>query len=309
MRCSAALTGAGLRLQKVGVHQRQEPVVPGPGLLEVSREQQVDQGGHGGRDLVGHHRDQSVAAGGDDRQGEPVVSRQHGKVLGALAQDIHHLLEVAARLLDAHDVGVPGKPERHAGLKVDRGAAGYVVQADRPGCGVGDGHEMAVETFLGGLVVVGGGAEDVVDADAAHSPGFVHRPCGVVAGGARHHRHPACRDLHHRGHHPLPLRVVQRLGLAGRPARHQEVDPFRDLPVHQRPERGEIDRAGLGEWGHQRGAASLEACHAVSPKSRCSKVKTPVFPGSHSAAAKAPAANASRSRATWLSETVSCGPS
>jgi hypothetical protein len=48
------------------------------------------------------------------------------------------------------------------------------------------------------------------------------------------------RHLDHRGHHPLALGLVQRLGFAGRTACNQEVDPFGDLPVHQRSQGREV---------------------------------------------------------------------
>ena len=121
-----------------------------------------------------------------------------------------------------------------AGQEVDGGAAGDVVEADRAGGGVGDGLEVADEALLRGLVVVGRGREDVVDAEGAHSPGLVHGAAGVVAGGAGHHRHPAGRGLDDGGHDPLALAVVQGLGLAGGAARHEEVDPFGDLPLDER---------------------------------------------------------------------------
>ena len=64
-------------------------------------------------------------------------------------------MEVAARLLDPHDVAVFGELERRIGLEIDGGAARDVVEAHRLGRGIGDGGEVTVEAGLRGFVVVG----------------------------------------------------------------------------------------------------------------------------------------------------------
>ena len=133
------------------------------------------------------------------------------------------------------DVGMLGQPERGGGPQIDGGAAGDVVEADRRGGRVGDGDEVAEQAFLGGLVVVGRGAEDVVDARGCTCAGF-RRPRGavslLVAPAMTGTRPPATSTT--AATTRSRSRVVQGLRLAGRAAGHQEVDPFGDLPVDQR---------------------------------------------------------------------------
>ena len=202
-----------------------------------------------------------------------------------------------------------GELQRNRRLEVHRRAARHVVETDRGGGGVGDRGEMAEEPALGGLVVVRRGGEDVVGAQLAHSPSFGDGPGRVVAARAGHHGRAARGGLDHRGDHPLALGVVHRLRLAGRAAGNQKVDLLGDLPFHQRAQGGVVHLAAVGERGDQRRPASLQASHPVPPKSIASKSYTPVRPGSHSAAASAPAAKPRRLRATCWRVTVSCGPS
>ena len=53
----------------------------------------------------------------------------------------------------------------------------------------------------------------------------------VVAAGAGHHRHLAVRGLEHELDDAAPLGGAQRRRLAGRAARHEEVDAAVDLPL------------------------------------------------------------------------------
>ena len=282
--------------------------MPRPGLLEIAGEEEVYQRGHGCRHLVGHHRNEPVASAGNDREGDPVVTGEHRKVRRPRPDDIHDLLEISAGLLEAHDVVMASEPQSQVGLQIDAGSPRHVVQADGLGGGVGHRGEMPVEAFLGGLVVVRCGAQDVVRAESAHPFRFIHRAGGVIAGSTCHHRHPTPGNFDHSRNHSLALRVVEGLRLAGRAAGYQKVDAFRNLPVHQRPQRREIDGAVPGEGRDQGGAASLEAGQVESPNSMSSKVNTPVWPGSHSAAESTPAAKTWRLRVTWLREMVSNAP-
>ena len=214
-----------------------------------------------------------------------------------------------ASLMPAH-VRMLGQRERRGGQQVDarcgrgrcRGRPGRVEAS-------ATARKWRAEPVLRGLVVVGRGGEDAVDAEGAHAPGLVHGAAGVVAGRAGHHRHPAGGGLDHRRDDLLALAVVHGLRLAGGAAGHEEVDAFGDLPLDERAERPKVERAVLGERRDQRGAAALEACHPPSPNSMSSTVCTPGCPGSHSAAASAPAAKPSRLRASCDSVTRSYGPS
>ena len=311
MRGERGLHRRGIGLEEVGVHERQQAILARGGRPRaIAAPSEVHQRGHRAGHLVRGHRDQPVAAGGRDRKGEPVVAREHGEAVGPVPQDLHDLPQVAAGFLDARDVRVLGQAERGGGQQVDRGAAGDVVEADRAGGGVGDGLEVAGEAVLGGLVVVGRGAEDAVDAERAHSP-------GLVDGAARcrcwwRRPSPAPGRPRSRPRSPPPARARARPGSA--PRRWSRTGTRKSIPsaiCHSTSarERAEVDRAVVGERRDQRGAASLEARHRLVSEEHVLEGEDPASPGQPLGRGERAGGEALAAPGHVASVTVSYGPS
>ena len=130
IRLSAALTGSGLVSRKLASMSGSSAVVARRAPVEVAGERQPDQLRHRFRRLVRGHGNEPVATHGDERQREPVVAREHREASGRPARIVHDLSQVAARLLDPHDVRMLGEAERDGGGEIHRCPAGHVVEAD-----------------------------------------------------------------------------------------------------------------------------------------------------------------------------------
>ena len=85
--------------------------------------------------------------------GERVVAADDGDV--AEGEDFASEVEGAGGFLDGDDVGVLGEARDSRRGHGDARSAGDVVEDDGQIDAVGQGHEVAVEAFLAGLVVVG----------------------------------------------------------------------------------------------------------------------------------------------------------
>src|SRR5918994_5989053 len=140
--------GSRVGLQEVCVHQRKQPVMQRPCVLDVTGQEQVYQCRHCSWDLVRGDRNESVSTGSYNQQGKPVVSREDAKISRSPLQEAHDLLQITTGFLDTQHVGMGGEPERNLRRKVDGRASGYVIEADWPGGGVGDCNEVPVQAFL-----------------------------------------------------------------------------------------------------------------------------------------------------------------
>ncbi len=85
---------------------------------------------------------------------------------------------------------------------------------------------------------------------------------GAVGPRPRDHRHPARCLPHHRRHDEIVFGVGQRRAFSGRADGDQPVTALFDVPVHQRPERVQIDLTALKRCD-EGGKGSLE--HGAHP--------------------------------------------
>ena len=171
--------------------------------------------------------------------------------------DLRH---VAAGFFDADDVGNLGEARQGRGFEIGGGASGHVVENDRlVADGFGDGLEMAVLAFLRGLVVVGRGGEDAVDAGARGD--FFRLLDGVVrgVGGRAGHDGDASGDDFDGGVDDVqPFVVGERGSLAGGAAGNQEINAGLDLPRDQIAQGSVVDGAVLMKRSYERSATSTE---------------------------------------------------
>ena len=207
---------------------------------------------------VGQHGDAAHAAHGQDRHDLIVVAGVEVQLAVHQGHGLHDGGDVAVGLLDGLNVLVRGQAQVGGGLDVAAGAGGHVVQDQRLGARVCDGHEGAVQALLGGLVVVGGDHQHRVRADRACKLRQLHGVGRVVAAGARDHRNAAVGALHGVAHDLLVLRVAQGRALAGGAAADDCVDAAVDLPVDQPSVCVVIHLAACGEGGDECGGDALE---------------------------------------------------
>ncbi|CWR02544.1 Uncharacterised protein [Neisseria meningitidis] len=95
-----------------------------------------------------------------------VVAGKDDEAFGRAVDEFDVAADVAAGFFHADDVGDFGKAQDSVVSHADDGTAGHVVDNHRNRSGFGDGFEMLVNAFLGGLVVIGDDGEGVV------RPGF-----------------------------------------------------------------------------------------------------------------------------------------
>ena len=113
---------------------------------------------------VANHADDAYCPKGDEGEGDAVVAADDVEVLRLVLDDVVHLRDVAACLLDGHDVlELAGQSERRLSRHVHTRSAGHVVEHDRYRADPCYSCEVLVEAFLRGLVVVGTDAQHAVD--------------------------------------------------------------------------------------------------------------------------------------------------
>src|SRR5271166_5140281 len=118
---------------------------------------------------------------------------------------------------------------------------------------------MLIDTLLRGLVVVGRGGQNIVNARARRDflrlgDGFAR----VVRRGASHDGHTTVGGLDGQVNHAQPLVVQESRRLAGSAAWDQEVDAGLHLPAHQVAQGGLINASILLEGSYEGGAASTQ---------------------------------------------------
>src|SRR5690606_34695780 len=109
----------------------------------------------------------------------------------------------------------------------------HVVEDLRDGDRLGDGAEVAVETFLGGLVVVGGDQQAGIGADALGQLGELDGFPGAVGPGAGDHRDAAVDLVGDAADHFDVFLHVQGGGFARGADRDDGVGAFLQVEVHQ----------------------------------------------------------------------------
>ena len=108
---------------------------------------------------------------------------------------------------------------------------------------LGQGQEVPVLAFLSGLVVVGIGGEDAMDAaDLAEPLGEPQQGPGRIVCAARPYRDSSRSCIDDDLDRLEPLIFVERCRFAGRTASHQKVDTGADLPIDECAQSRLIDR-------------------------------------------------------------------
>jgi hypothetical protein len=244
-----------VRLREGGVDERVQVVVE---LLRgglVAGDERVVEVGDGARREVRHAAEVTAAAERQHRVAEQLDPRQRDEVAAALVEHVGDVLEVARRLLDADDVLVRARqPADRRGRDLDGRPHGDVVDDDRQvGELVRDARVPLEQALLLGAPVVRRHDQRGGRAEALRLGRQLERLAHQRGAGAGQER-DAPVDRGGRGpHHLDPLRDRLRRRLAGRAAHRDAVRAVLELPVYERRDRVEIERAVGVERGDQRG--------------------------------------------------------
>ena len=157
--------------------------------------------------------------------------------------DVARRIERRLRLLDGADVRDLRQCRDRGRLGVDDGAAGNVVEDDRPVGGSGDRCDVRDDAALRRLVVVRRHDEKSVNPNLVGALGQVHGMGGVVRAGADDDRVRHRRSRRPPSRTPEPLVVGQRRRLTRRPGDDNAVGAVLDEEAAEPRKRVEIDRA------------------------------------------------------------------
>src|SRR6185437_10219387 len=117
---------------------------------------------------VGGYRGNTIAARGQHRESESVISRQHGEIMRTMTEYLGDLREIPGRLLNRDDVGMVRKLESGLGGDIARGPARHVVDDDWEVDRIRDRPKVRHYSPLGRLVVGGRNVQQVCRAGVAH---------------------------------------------------------------------------------------------------------------------------------------------
>ena len=206
------------------------------------------------RNEVGGYGNHPLAADGEDRPQQAIVSRQQNEIIAAPVDHLADLAEGTRGFLDADDVLVVLVQPRHRFRQhVDRSAARHIVQDDRQIGSLRHRHEMFVEPLLGRLVVIGRDQQRAVGTCLLGELGQLHRLAGGVRPGARQYRDFVLAHLHRDGNHLMMFLVGQGGRLAGGAAGHDPLGAVFNMKLQQIAKRLLIHLAVLerGDNRHQ----------------------------------------------------------
>ena len=102
----------------------------------------------------------------EKRQGQRIVAAQDSESIRRAADQLAHPVDASARFLDRDDIGIFFRqPNDRVGADVDAASPGNVIEHElERGC-FGNGSEMAEESFLARLVVIGRDEKGAIDSD------------------------------------------------------------------------------------------------------------------------------------------------
>ena len=180
------------------------------------------------------------------------------KSSGQRRHEAGDLAEVRGRLLQPRHARDLGQAPDRLDVEVHGGATRLVAHEDRQIGRVGDRGEVPHEAVRARAVVHRRDRKDAVGLGRRGVARPEDGARGVVAARAGHDGHPAVRRAHDGGRDGLALVARESRRLARRAAGHEEVHALRDLPVHERLERSEVDPAAA------RRTASRAPCRSPS---------------------------------------------
>ena len=219
------------------------------------------------RHEVGRDGNDAGPADRQDRQREGVVAGEQREPPLRGLEDPAHLLQVAARLLDRHDVLDGGQLRERLGLDVDRRARTDVVNHDGQVHRLRHRLEVEVEPPLGRLVVVGRNEQRRVGPDHLGMAREADRLPGVVGSGAGDDGDAAPRRLDRKLDDPVVLLMGERGRLARRAARHESARAALNVQVDEPRECGLIDLA-IAKRRHERHHGAAKLHHPTTWRSR-----------------------------------------
>jgi soluble lytic murein transglycosylase len=248
--------GAGLGEKRV--MQRQKPVLNGDRLGQPAlRPGPVHGGAKGGRD-IGGDADAAMASGSEEGERGVVLPRELTEMGADCPAGVERPGEIGGGVLDPDDVGDLGEAGHRLHAHVDDGARRDVVYDHRNVDRLGDGLEMQIKPLLRRFVVVGRDDQHPVGAGARGMGGEIDRLARAVGARPGDHRHPLGGRLDDDLDHPLVFVMAEGGRLAGRAHRHQPIGSLGDLPFHETPQRGLVDRAIGAHRRDQSDERSLE---------------------------------------------------
>ena len=181
-------------------------------------------------DKVGGHADDPGRADGHEGERERVVAGKDGDI--AQAANFAGDIERIRGLFDGNDIGVFAEAGDGLGEHGDAGAGGDIVQDDRQIHLVGEGHEVAVEALLRGLVVIGIDRKTAVGAGRLGKSVKLQGLAGGIGAGAGDYRDAGVGGLHGDLNHALVLAKIESGRLAGGAGGDEAVDSFGDLELN-----------------------------------------------------------------------------
>ena len=194
----------------------------------------IVHGSHLAGDDIGGHGDDAAAADGHEGQSGEVVTGKQAEALGALFHDQAALAHVAGGFFHAHDIGeLMSQTAERGRQQVGAGTAGNVVGDQRHVDGFGDGLEVTVQTFLGGLVVIGGDQQRTVGPGFLGKAGQADGFDGIVGTGTGQDGHTPLDLVDTDLDDTFMLFVGERGRFAGGAARHKAVDSLTDLEFNE----------------------------------------------------------------------------
>ena len=202
----------------------------------------------------------------EQRQSGAVITAVNGKILRRAAQQLRAPFHVAGRILDADDVGNLRQPQCRVVLHVGNGPARHVVQDLWQIHRFGDGAEMAVQPFLGRLVVVRYDRKTHARSRLFGVIGQLDRLARGICAGAGYDRHAPSRLFDGSADQQAMFFEIHGGRLAGRADDDDAVGAFADMEIDQRAQSLQIQTAVLGHGGNDGDEAALE--HGGFPSTR-----------------------------------------
>ena len=246
------LHGDGVDLHEQGVDEVEIAQLRLQSLFMAAGQIVRDHVVHGARHDIRPHGDDAGRAEGHQRDGDVIVAAVHREVVAQVTRDLHGIADIAAGLLDGHDVRVDGEPPHNVRRNFAAGAAGDVIEDDRRGSRIRRHHEVAVHALFIRLDIIGADAQQRRRAHLGIDDALVLLHLTGVRACARDDGDAAVDVIDH-AFQCFDI-LLQRGGrrLARGAERKDRVRTVGDVPVTQLPKAGKINAAVLMERSDQR---------------------------------------------------------